>query len=480
MAFTGEEKSSQNPTIATPSTDNSPQQKQEFNAWQLWNMSIGFLGIQFGWGLQMANMSSIFEHLGASAHSIPILWLAAPLTGLLVQPVIGNLSDHTWTPLGRRRPYILVGAILASMALVLMPQCSSLWMAAGLLWILDTSANTSMVPFRAFVGDLLPQRQRTKGFAMQSVMVGLGAIAASMLPWLLSHLFAVNSATGPDQQIPQSVTWSFYIGAGLFLSTVLWTVLTTAESPPPDLDRFDQLKEQRGGIRQSFSETWQVLGQMPPTMYRLAWVQIFTWLGIFCFFIYFPPAVARNIFGAVDIQSTLYNQGIEWAGLCFAVFNAVCIPFSFLLPWLTRRVGRKVIHIICLLCGGLSLIALLKIQQPWLILPSMVGFGLAWASAQAIPYAILTYALPTQRRGIYQGIFNFFIVLPEIAVSLGFGWIMEHWLQDNRLAAVVLGGSFLVIAAGLMVFVPTEAKQLAARQTPPQQVKEPAVVDSTV
>lgn len=246
MAFTGEEKSSQNPTIATPSTDNSPQQKQEFNAWQLWNMSIGFLGIQFGWGLQMANMSSIFEHLGASAHSIPILWLAAPLTGLLVQPIIGNLSDYTWTPLGRRRPYILVGAILASMALVLMPQCGSLWMAAGLLWILDTSANTSMVPFRAFVGDLLPQQQRTKGFAMQSVMVGLGAIAASMLPWLLSHLFAVNSTTGPDQQIPQSVTWSFYIGAGLFLTTVLWTVLTTSESPPPDLDRFDQLKEKTG------------------------------------------------------------------------------------------------------------------------------------------------------------------------------------------------------------------------------------------
>ncbi|ACA98848.1 MULTISPECIES: MFS transporter [Cyanophyceae] len=480
MAFTGEEKSSQNPTIATPSTDNSPQQKQEFNAWQLWNMSIGFLGIQFGWGLQMANMSSIFEHLGASAHSIPILWLAAPLTGLLVQPIIGNLSDYTWTPLGRRRPYILVGAILASMALVLMPQCGSLWMAAGLLWILDTSANTSMVPFRAFVGDLLPQQQRTKGFAMQSVMVGLGAIAASMLPWLLSHLFAVNSTTGPDQQIPQSVTWSFYIGAGLFLTTVLWTVLTTSESPPPDLDRFDQLKEKRGGIRQSFSETWQVLGQMPPTMYRLAWVQIFTWLGIFCFFIYFPPAVARNIFGAVDIQSTLYNQGIEWAGLCFAVFNAVCIPFSFLLPWLTRRLGRKVIHIICLLCGGFSLIALLKIQQPWLLLPSMVGFGLAWASAQAIPYAILTYALPTQRRGIYQGIFNFFIVLPEIAVSLGFGWIMEHWLQDNRLTAVVLGGSFLVIAAALMLFVPTEAKQLAGLKTSPQQMAEPSVVDSTV
>ena len=427
--------------------------QERFSAFQLWNMSIGFLGIQFGWGLQMANMSSIFEHLGASAHSIPILWLAAPLTGLIVQPIIGNLSDHTWGIFGRRRPYLLGGAIAASIALVLMPRCSSLWMAAGLLWILDTSANVSMVPFRAFVGDLLPKKQRTQGFAMQSVMVGLGAIAASVMPWLLNHIFGVDPTTNATRQIPLTVELAFYLGAALFLGTVIWTVVTTPESPPADLEKFGKLQEERGGILHSLEETWQVLGEMPPTMKQLAWVQMFTWLGIFCFFIYFPPAIARNIFGAVEIDSSLYNEGIEWAGLCFAMFNAVCIPFSFVLPWLTRRFGRKPIHITCLLCGGISLIALLFIHNPWLLLVSMTGFGLTWASAQSIPYAILTHALPTQRRGIYQGIFNFFIVLPEIGISLGFGWIMEHILRENRLMAVVCGGVFLLIAAMLMPFV---------------------------
>lgn len=427
--------------------------KPAFSLYQLWNMNVGFLGIQFGWGLQMANMSSIFEHLGASAHEIPILWLAAPLTGLVVQPIVGNLSDHTWGPLGRRRPYLLTGAALASVALVLMPSCSALWMAAGLLWLLDTSANVSMVPFRAFVGDLLPKEQRTQGFAMQSVMVGIGAIAASSMPWLLNHLFAVDPTTNAIRHIPLTVRLSFYLGAGLFLSTILWTILTTPERPPKNLARFEQLKEERGGVLNSVQEIWQVLRQMPATMQQLAWVQIFTWLGIFCFLIYFPPAVARNIFGAIEFDSILYNEGIEWAGLCFAVLNAVCIGVSFLLPFLTRRTSRKMVHALCLICGGVSLMSVLLIHQPWLLLFSMVGFGIAWASVHSIPYAILTHVIPVQRRGIYQGIFNFFIVLPEIGVSLGFGWIMEHLLHDNRLAAVVLGGGFLLIAAILVPFV---------------------------
>ena len=427
--------------------------KPEFTLFQLWNMNVGFLGIQFGWGLQMANMSSIFEHLGARAHEIPILWLAAPLTGLLVQPIVGNLSDYTWGPLGRRRPYLLAGAILASVALVLMPHCSALWMAAGLLWLLDTSANVSMVPFRAFVGDLLPQKQRTQGFAMQSVMVGIGAIAASSMPWLLNHLFAVDPTTNSVRQIPLTVEISFYLGAGLFLSTILWTIITTPERPPKNLDRFEQLKEERGGFFNSLQEIWQALQHIPPTMQQLAWVQIFTWLGIFCFFIYFPPAVARNIFGATDLDSTLYSQGIEWAGLCFAAFNTVCILFSFLLPVLTRRISRRAVHSFCLACGGISLILLVLIHQPGLLLVVMVGFGMTWASAQSIPYAILTHAIPTQQRGIYQGIFNFFIVLPEIGVSLTFGWVMQYLLHDNRLMAVVLGGVFLLIAAVLTPFV---------------------------
>ena len=427
--------------------------KSKFNFWQLWNMNFGFLGIQFGWGLQMANMSAIFEHLGADAHQLPILWIAAPLTGLIVQPIIGNLSDYTWTPLGRRRPFFLIGAILASIALVFMPHSSTLWMAAGLLWILDTSANLSMVPFRAFVGDLLPQEQRTKGFAMQSVMHGIGAVSASALPWLLNHLLAVDNHSNSLHKIPVTVEISFYVGAALFLGTVLWTVITTPEYPPQNLEKFELLQEKRGGIISSIRESWYALKDMPSTMSQLAKVQFFTWLGIFCFFLYFPPAVARNIFGATSQSSTLYSDGIEWAGLCFAVFNTICIGFSFLLPYLGRRIGRQTTHSICLVCGGISLISLLLIKNQYLLLLAMVGFGIAWSSALVMPYAMLTGAIPPQRRGIYQGIFNFFIVLPEIAVSLCFGWVMSYLLHDNRLWAVVLGGVFLIIGAGFTLLV---------------------------
>ena len=427
--------------------------KSKFNFGQLWNMNFGFLGIQFGWGLQMANMSAIFEHLGADANQLPILWIAAPLTGLIVQPIIGNLSDYTWTPLGRRRPYFLGGAIFACIALVFMPHSSTLWMAAGLLWILDTSANVSMVPFRAFVGDLLPKEQRTKGFAMQSVMVGIGAVSASALPWLLNHLFTVENTSNSLHKIPLTVEFSFYIGAALFLGTVLWTVVTTPEYPPPNLEKFERLQEKRGGITSSIRESWYAFKNMPSTMSQLAKVQFFTWLGIFCFFLYFPPAVARNIFGATSQDSILYSDGIEWAGLCFAVYNAVCIGFSFLLPYLGKRIGRQTIHSICLACGGVSLISLLIIKNQYLLLGAMVGLGIAWSSALVMPYAMLTGAIPSQRRGIYQGIFNFFIVLPEIVVSLCFGWVMSYLLDDNRLLAVVLGGVFLIIGAGLTLLV---------------------------
>ncbi len=431
-----------------------------FNYRQLWNMNLGFLGIQFGWGLQMANMSAIFEHLGADADRLPILWLAAPLTGLLVQPIIGNLSDYTWNFLGRRRPYFLAGAILAFIALVLMPRSSSLWMAAGLLWILDTSANVSMVPFRAFVGDLLPKEQRTKGFAMQSIMLGLGAVSASALPWILNNLFHVSNVSNAVRKIPLTVEVSFYVGGILFLGTVLWTIVTTPESPPVNLAKFEQLKSNRGGIINSFRESWQTLVQMPPIMQQLAKVQFFTWLGIFCFFLYFPPAVARNIFGATNQNSVLYSDGIEWAGICFAVYNAVCIGFSFVLPRIAQHLGRPTTHSLCLLCGGIGLVSLLTVSNQYILLVAMVGLGIAWSSALIMPYAMLSGSIPPQRQGIYQGIFNFFVVLPEIVASLGFGWVMQHLLHEDRLLAVVMGGVCLIIAAGLTLFIRTSTSNL--------------------
>ena len=431
----------------------SPIPKPLFTFGQLWNMNLGFLGIQFGWGLQMANMSAIFEHLGADADRLPILWLAAPLTGLLVQPIVGNLSDYTWNFLGRRRPYFLAGAILAFIALVLMPRSSNLWMAAGLLWILDTSANVSMVPFRAFVGDLLPKEQRTKGFAMQSIMLGLGAVSASALPWILSNVFQVSNVSNEARKIPLTVEVSFYVGGILFLGTVLWTIVTTPESPPSNLDKFEQLKADRGGVVSSLRESWQILSQMPKAMQQLAKVQFFTWLGIFCFFLYFPPAVARNIFGATSQSSILYSDGIEWAGICFAVYNAVCIGFSFVLPRLAKYLGRPMTHSLCLLCGGISLVSLLTINNQYVLLLAMIGLGVAWSSALIMPYAMLSGSIPPQRRGVYQGVFNFFVVLPEIVASLGFGWIMQHLLHEDRLLAVVMGGVCLIIAAGLTLLV---------------------------
>jgi len=430
--------------------------KLPFNFWQLWNMNFGFLGIQFGWGLQMANMSAIFEHLGADADQLPILWLAAPLTGLLVQPIVGNLSDYTWTALGRRRPYFLVGAILAFTALILMPHCTSIWMAAALLWVLDTSANVSMVPFRAFVGDLLPKQQRTQGFAMQSIMLGLGAVSASALPWILSHVLHISNLSSSARKIPITVEISFYVGGVLFLGTVLWTIITTPEYPPEDLAKFKQIREDRNGIFSSLSETWQTLFNMPTKMQQLAKVQFFTWLGIFCFFLYFPPAVARNIFGAATQNSLIYSEGIEWAGICFAVYNTVCIAASFFLPRIAKTLGLPATHSLALLCGGVSLISLLAISNQYVLLLAMIGLGIAWASALILPYTMLSDSIPSQHRGIYQGIFNFFIVLPEIVASLSLGWIVQNWLHEDRLLAVVMAGIFLLIAAGLSLLVQSE------------------------
>ena len=422
------------------------QKKAFLNFCQLWNMSFGFFGIQFGWGLQMANTSAIFEYLGADAHQLPLLWLAAPLTGLIVQPIIGNLSDRTWSPLGRRRPYFLVGAIFSSIALVLMPNAPNLWIAAGLLWILDTSANVSMTPFRSFVGDLLPEEQHTQGFAMQSLFHGLGAVIASALPWLLTHVLGVVSSDD-TQTIPIAVQFSFYIGAAVFLGAILWTVATTQELPPLDMAAFKRRQQAQSGWLSAIQEIFIALRKMPPTMQQLAWVQCFSWLGMYCVFLYFPPAIAHDIFGAADENSLLYAEGIEWAGLCMAAYNLVCCAISFILPKLAQSVGCKMTHTFCLLCGGVGLISLLFIRHPWLVLFSMGGLGIAWASILSIPYVMLMSSLPPKQNGMYMGIFNLFIVLPEILASLGLGWVMDHLLHENRLIAVAIGGACMFLAA---------------------------------
>jgi maltose/moltooligosaccharide transporter len=426
--------------------------------WQIWNMSFGFLGIQFGWGLQMANMSAIYEYLGARADQIPILWLAAPLTGLIVQPIIGHSSDRTWSRLGRRRPYFLTGAVLSSLALILMPRSSTLWMAAGLLWVLDASINISMEPFRAFVADLLPENQRTRGFAMQSLFIGAGAVAASALPLVLSHFHVGDSGTFKSA-IPYTIRLSFYVGAGAFLSAVLWTIFTTPEHPPEDMEAFLRMKTDKTGLLANGIEILRAFAHMPQTMRQLGPVQLCTWLGLFCMWLYFPVAVAHNVFGAVDQTSPTYTPGIEWAGGCFAVYSAVCFVFSFALPKLAESIGRKNTHSLCLMCGAAGLLSVAVIHNKWILLLTMVGVGIAWASTLSMPYSVLAASLPPTKIGVYMGIFNFFIVIPEILASLLFGWIMNHWLHNSRSMAVVFGGVFLLIAAVLMkrVYDPTAA-----------------------
>ena len=429
-------------------------------------MSFGFLGIQFGWALQMANVSAIYEYLGADAHQIPILWLAAPLTGLVVQPIIGHLSDNTWNRLGRRRPYFLTGALLASFALIAMPNSSALWMAAGLLWVMDASINISMEPFRAFVADLLPPEQRTRGFAMQALFIGLGAVIASMLPWLLNSVLPVGGGGGgatADTTIPLAVTLAFYAGAFAYLAAVLWTIFTTTEYPPDDLETFTSMKAEKAGIAAAASEIFRDMMAMPQTMRRLAWVQIFTWLGLFCMWLYFGVAVARNIFGGTP-GTQAYEQGIAWGGNCFAMYSAVCFAFSFALPVVAERLGRRLTHGLCLLTGAVGLVSVAFVTNKYLLLVSMVGVGVAWASVLSMPYSILAGALPPGKTGIYMGIFNFFIVIPEILAALVFGPVMENFLTnesalvrllggDNRLTALVIGGISLAVAAALCTLV---------------------------
>ncbi|HEX5220716.1 MAG TPA: MFS transporter [Verrucomicrobiae bacterium] len=430
--------------------------KPRLSFWQIWNMSFGFFGIQFGWGLQMGNMSAIYEYLGATESELPLLWLAAPLTGLVVQPIIGHMSDRTWGPLGRRRPYFLVGAILASLALLVMPHSSVLWMAAGMLWILDASVNVCMEPFRAFVADLLPEQQRTVGFAMQSVFIGAGAVIASKLPEWLHTYCGVGIITGPTQPIPETVHVAFTVGAIVFFLAVLWTIITTKEHPPEDLEALRRKKAEGWG------EIWTAFREMPGRMKQLAVVQFFTWSALFCMWIFFAPAVARNIVGATDTASDLYKQGINLANSCFATYNLVAFFAAMAFLWLGRRVSARNIHFVSLLLGGIGLTSVSVIRDPNLLIAAFVGVGIAWASILSMPYAMLSASLPANRMGVYMGIFNLFIVIPQILVALILGRVMEHFPQVSRLTTVVAGGVCMLIAALVTLSVKDSRTEKAA------------------
>ncbi len=421
-------------------------EKPRLSFWQVWNMSFGFFGIQFGWGLQMANMSAIYQYLGAREGDIAFLWLAAPLTGLIVQPIVGYASDRTWGRLGRRRPYFLVGAILASLALIVMPQCGAVWMAAGLLWILDASINITMEPFRAFVGDMLPPAQRKSGFAMQSLLIGLGAVLSSALPYILTNWFKIGAGAASQGAIPRAVQLAFYIGAAVFLCAVLYTIFTTPEYPPDDLEKFKQAKQGAGGLGQMVREILGGIVTMPKTMRQLAVVQFFTWFALFCMWIYFVPAVATRVFGGTP-GTPEYQAGNEWGGVCFSVYNGTAFVFAFLLLALVRKFSARSIHRVCLMCGGAGLALAYVVPQQQVLLISMLLVGVAWASILSMPYAMLANAIPADKMGFYMGVFNFFIVIPQILASLGLGLLMKSVLGDNPMNVVLLGGGSMIVAA---------------------------------
>lgn len=434
--------------------------KPRLSFWQIWNMCFGFFGIQFGWSLQMGNMSAIYEYLGAEPDQIPGLWLAAPMTGLLVQPIIGYMSDRTWHPkLGRRRPYFLVGAILSSIALFFMPNSPTVWMAAGLLWILDSCINISMEPFRAFVADNLNDDQRSFGFSMQSMFIGLASFIAGYLPLKLVDWFGL-SRDKMGGAIPQNIVWSFYIGAAVFLIAVLYTVFSSKEYPPADLDWKSKVKESNKGFGAGFKEITSSIRNMPDEMKRISVVQFLTWPGLFLMWFYYSTGVATDIFGGdAKTNSDVFTRGLEHANTTSAILNLVTFGFSFFIPSIVKIFGKKWTHSICLLIGGIGLISVNYISNPQLLFVSMGMVGIAWASILSMPYSILSAHLPEEKMGIYMGIFNFFIVLPEIIASLFFGKIMSNYLGNDRLLAVQIGGILLCIASIVCIMIVKDSKK---------------------
>ncbi|HVZ97016.1 MAG TPA: MFS transporter [Chitinophagaceae bacterium] len=432
---------------------------------QLFNMSFGFFGIQFGFALQNANVSRIFQTLGADLDKISILWIAAPFTGLVVQPVIGYLSDRTWHPWwGRRRPFFFIGSVLASAALFLMPNSYVLWMAAVLLWIMDASINISMEPFRAFVGDKLPSSQRTTGFAMQTFFIGLGAVIASLLPYIFTNYFHISN-TAAKGVIPPSVRYSFYIGGAIFLFAVLWTVFTTKEFPPEDIKTWEEEKLQSKGLGKGLVEIVKGIGSMPKTMLQLAVVQFFTWLAFFSMWIYTTAGIAQNVYHTTDTTSKAFQDAGDWVGVMFMVYNGISAVTAFLLPMLAAKISRRFTHLVCLILGGAGLISIFFIKDNHTLLISMVFVGLAWASTLTMPYAILAGALPANKMGFYMGVFNFFIVIPQILAAAILGFFVKNVFHDQSVYALLVGGISMIIGGFMNIFVNEAYKESAKEIT---------------
>lgn len=414
---------------------------------QIFNMSFGFLGIQFGLALQNANVSRILQSFGADVEHLSLFWLAAPVTGMIVQPIIGHYSDRTWCRLGRRRPYFLVGAILASAMLFLMPNApalkdflSPLLIGAGILMFMDASINVAMEPFRALVADKLPSEQRTLGFSLQTSLIGIGAVVGAVLPFVLTNWFGMSNVADAGG-VASNVKTAFYIGGAVLLACVLWTVITTSENPPAEEEKSN--KEKDGG----FFEIFKDFGRMPKTMRQLGVVQFFSWFALFSMWVYMTPAVAEHCYNTIDRTSIEYGNAGDWVGVLQGIYNGVAAIFAFLLPWIASKIGRRATHAVSLLAGALGFASFFIFKDPNMLIISMIGVGIAWGSILAMPYSILAGSLPAAKMGVYMGIFNFFITIPQICNGLLGGLMVKYLYGGHTIYAMVFSGVCLLIAA---------------------------------
>ena len=439
-------------------------EKRRLSFWQIWNMSFGFLGIQMGFALQNANASRILQIFGADIHELSWFWIIAPLMGLIVQPIVGHYSDKTWGKFGRRKPYFLVGAILASVGLVLMPQADmfiaflpALWVGAGMLMIMDASFNIAMEPFRALVGDNLRTDQRTAGFSIQTALIGFGAVIGSWLPYALTNWFGVSNETVAGV-VPSNLIWSFVVGAVMLIISILVTVVTTKEYSPEELHAFENEHQDTDSLKIPVEEKSSLLDiledfkKMPTTMRQLSWVQFFSWFGLFGMWVFATPAIAQHIYGLpiTDSSSSAYQDAGDWIGILFGIYNLVSAFYAFALPYIAKKIGRKRTHSISLIIGGLGLLSIyIMPDKNWLIV-SMIGIGIAWASILAMPYAILAGSISPKKMGVYMGIFNFFIVIPQIINALIGGPLIKYAYGDQAIFALVMSGVSFLIAAALV------------------------------
>jgi len=421
--------------------------KQKLSFAQIWNMSFGFLGIQFGFALQNGNASRILMTFGADVHHLSWFWLVAPITGMLVQPLIGYMSDRTWTKLGRRRPYFLVGALLTSIALILMPNAPHLsniiapmFVGGGLLMIMDASINISMEPFRALVADKLPDEQHTLGFSIQTLLIGIGAVLGSWLPYMLGNWFGVSKEACENGLVPDNVAYSFYVGAFVLISTILWTIFTTSEYPPEE-------------VAVDTEDVTQKKFFIPPVMTQLLLVQFFSWFALFAMWVYTTPAVALKFFGTADPNSEAFQEAGNWVGILFGIYNGISAVLAMSLPALAKRFSKKGTHAIALFIGGISLFSFLFFKNAdYLIIP-MIGIGIAWASILAMPYAMLANSIPPRKMGVYMGLFNMSITIPQIVSGVTTGLILKYWFNDNPVLCIVMAGVSFLIASGLALLV---------------------------